>query len=300
MITTRLSGNATANETTATGRGSIRYVTSVPPACCGANAPRILITVREPRASLKPEASARLPHRNLRITFRRRSPHWSGLSAVIIEPDLPISTTRVAYVLAHPNRQQCAQRIGEDPVLRAGRLSPAFGHLLRRRLNRHSSCILSHRSGISSAIRDDGLERQVQRRTDSSRGSERRSAVRGDVCEKRRLAGSVRGMACCPTQVSGRGHCMAARRASLGHRELVTHSGAGCSSPGAVAGPQAEPSRTGRGRAPRTMRHPQGEELVIRIGEGPTAADRHETRVAVFLEDHTQNHVSHSVMRAVE
>jgi len=48
------------------------------------------------------------------------------------------------------------------------------------------------------------------------------------------------------------------------------------------------------------MRHPQGEELVIRIGEGPTAADRHETRVAVFLEDHTQNHVSHSVMRAVE
>jgi hypothetical protein len=27
---------------------------------------------------------------------------------------------------------------------------------------------------------------------------------------------------------------------------------------------------------------------VIRIGEGPTAADCHETRVAVFREDHTQ------------
>jgi hypothetical protein len=33
---------------------------------------------------------------------------------------------------------------------------------------------------------------------------------------------------------------------------------------------------------------PQGEELVIRIGEGPTAADRHETMVAVFREDHTR------------
>ena len=29
-------------------------------------------------------------------------------------------------------------------------------------------------------------------------------------------------------------------------------------------------------------------ELVIRIGEGPTAADRHEARVAVFREDHSQ------------
>jgi hypothetical protein len=28
---------------------------------------------------------------------------------------------------------------------------------------------------------------------------------------------------------------------------------------------------------------------VIRIGEGPTPADRHETRVAVFREDHRQH-----------
>ncbi len=28
---------------------------------------------------------------------------------------------------------------------------------------------------------------------------------------------------------------------------------------------------------------------MIRFGEGPTAADRHETRVAVFREDHTQH-----------
>src|SRR5262249_14677520 len=37
----------------------------------------------------------------------------------------------------------------------------------------------------------------------------------------------------------------------------------------------------------RTRCRPQGEELVIRIGEGPTTADRHETRVALFREDHT-------------
>src|SRR3989475_8088036 len=34
---------------------------------------------------------------------------------------------------------------------------------------------------------------------------------------------------------------------------------------------------------------PIGREAVIRIGEGPTAADRHETRVAVLREDHTQH-----------
>jgi len=39
----------------------------------------------------------------------------------------------------------------------------------------------------------------------------------------------------------------------------------------------------------RARRRPQGEELVIRIGEDPTAADRHETTVAVFREDHTQH-----------
>lgn len=32
---------------------------------------------------------------------------------------------------------------------------------------------------------------------------------------------------------------------------------------------------------------PQGEETVVRIGEGPTTSDRHETRVTVFREDHT-------------
>src|SRR5712671_6112987 len=54
----------------------------------------------------------------------------------------------------------------------------------------------------------------------------RTELVRGNVCDDRRLAGSVRSMAWCPAQVPGRGHCMAARGASLGHRDLATDPGA--------------------------------------------------------------------------
>jgi hypothetical protein len=51
--------------------------------------------------------------------------------------------------------------------------------------------------------------------------------VRGDVCDGPCLASSVRGMPCCPTQVSGRAHCVAARRASLHHLDLTTRPSAG-------------------------------------------------------------------------
>src|SRR5215472_7515568 len=53
----------------------------------------------------------------------------------------------------------------------------------------------------------------------------RTELVRGDVCDGRGLAGSVRGMPCCPIQVSGRGVCMAGRRASLGHGDLAARPG---------------------------------------------------------------------------
>src|SRR4029077_14391553 len=114
----------------------------------------------------------------------------------------------------------------------------------------------------------------------------RTELVRGDVRDDRRLAGSKRGMACCPTQVSGRGHCMATRRASLGHRDLASH-------------PRADLlDRLTRSRVQRPSRleevedvlrarcRPQGKQLVIGIGERPTAADRHETTVAMLREDH--------------
>src|SRR5438876_10636052 len=51
----------------------------------------------------------------------------------------------------------------------------------------------------------------------------RTELVRRDVCDGRGLTGSVCGMPCCPAQVSGRGHCVAGRIASLGHRDLAAH-----------------------------------------------------------------------------
>ena len=117
----------------------------------------------------------------------------------------------------------------------------------------------------------------------------RTELVRGDVCDGRGLAGSVRGMPCCPTQVSRRAHCMATRRPSLHHLHLATHPGAGLL------------DRLTRSRVLRLRRReavedvlrarcrPQGEEPVIRIGEGPTAAAGDETRVAIFREDHRQH-----------
>jgi hypothetical protein len=110
--------------------------------------------------------------------------------------------------------------------------------------------------------------------------------VRGDVRDDPGLAGRVRGMPCCPTQVSGRGHCMAGRRASLGHLHLATH-------------PRASMlDRHTRSWVFRLSRleqvkdvlgarcRPKSKELVIRIGEDPTAADRHEARVSDLREDH--------------
>src|SRR5262245_11380190 len=83
----------------------------------------------------------------------------------------------VEYELANRLRQLVAW----PPALEASR---AFAVVLRRR----STC---------------GLDRV---------GS-RAELVRGDVCDGRSLAGSVRRMPCCPTQVSGRAHRMAGRRA---------------------------------------------------------------------------------------
>ncbi len=113
--------------------------------------------------------------------------------------------------------------------------------------------------------------------------------VCGDVRDGPGLASSVRGMPCSPTQVSGRAHCMAARRASLHHLDLPTHPSAGML------------DRLARSRVLRLSQlehvkdvfrarcRPQSQKLVIRIGEGPTAADRHEARVSDLRENHGWN-----------
>src|SRR4051812_8663203 len=92
--------------------------------------------------------------------------------------------------------------------------------------------------------------------------------VRGDVCDRPRLAGSVRGMPCCPTQVSGRAHCMAARRPGLHHRDLTTHPGAGVLDrfTGSCV---LRPKRLEQvEHVLRAQRCPKSKETMIRISEG--------------------------------
>src|SRR4051794_31432474 len=110
--------------------------------------------------------------------------------------------------------------------------------------------------------------------------------VRGDVRDDPGLASGVRDMPCRPTQVSRSGHCAAGRRASLGHPRLATHPGASVL------------DRLTRSWVFRLSRleqvkdvlrarcRPKSQELMIRIGEGPTAADRHEARISDLRQDH--------------
>jgi hypothetical protein len=113
--------------------------------------------------------------------------------------------------------------------------------------------------------------------------------VRGDVRDHRRLTGRVRGMPGGSAQVSGRAHCMAARRTRLRHRDLATCPGT-CLLNCLMRSWVRRLSRLEEVKdVLRARCRPPGEELVMRIGEGPAAADRHETRVAVFREDHRQH-----------
>src|SRR5215472_10600270 len=103
--------------------------------------------------------------------------------------------------------------------------------------------------------------------------------VRGDVGDDRGLASGVRGVPCCPTQVPGCRHGMAARRAGLGHLDLAAHPGAGlldCLTRSWVLRlSQLEEVKD----VLRARSRPHSEEPVTRIGEGPTAADRHEAGI---------------------
>jgi hypothetical protein len=113
--------------------------------------------------------------------------------------------------------------------------------------------------------------------------------VRGDVRDNPGLARSVGGMPCCSTEVPGCTHCMTARGASLHHLDLATHPGAcmlDCLTRSWVLGL----SRLEKVKNVLCAQcRPKSEEMVIRVGEDPTAADRHETRVSDTREDHGQN-----------
>jgi hypothetical protein len=110
--------------------------------------------------------------------------------------------------------------------------------------------------------------------------------MRRDVCDDPGLACSVGGMPSCSTQVSGSAHCMAARRTSLGHLDLATRPSAGMLDRLSRSW-VFWPSRLEKVKNVLCARcRPQSQEMVIRIGEGPTAADRHEARISDLLEDH--------------
>lgn len=110
--------------------------------------------------------------------------------------------------------------------------------------------------------------------------------VRGDVCDDPRLASSVRGIPCCPTQVSGRAHGMPARRACLHHLDLTTHPGSGVLDSFTWAWVLTLNRLEQVKDVLRARRRPKSEEMMIRISKGPTATKRNEARVSNVREDH--------------
>jgi hypothetical protein len=114
----------------------------------------------------------------------------------------------------------------------------------------------------------------------------RAKLVRGNMGDGPGLASGVCGMPCRTMQVSGRAHRVASRCASFHHLDLAAHPRAGML------------DRVTRSWVPglsrleevydvlRACGGPESEELVIRIRESPTTADRYEARVPDFREDH--------------
>ena len=106
------------------------------------------------------------------------------------------------------------------------------------------------------------------------------------MAHRRGLAGSVRGMPCCPTQVSGRGVGMAGRRAGLCPRDLTPRPGT----------PEVDrPTWTVVVRpcllevvqhVLRAVRRPHREKTMIVVLEGPAATHGDEPRIPDLGEDH--------------
>jgi hypothetical protein len=116
------------------------------------------------------------------------------------------------------------------------------------------------------------------------------------MAHRRGLAGSVRGMPCCPTQVSGRGVCMAGRRAGLSPRDLTTRPGT----------PEVDgPTRTVILRPHllevvehvlRAVGRPDGEKPMVVVLEGSAATDGDEPRIPDLGEDHNASTCSGEIL----
>ncbi len=110
--------------------------------------------------------------------------------------------------------------------------------------------------------------------------------VRGNVRDHRRLTGSIRGMARSSAQISGRRHCMAARRAGLRHRDLAARPGPsllnGVTRPRVHRLSLLEEVQD----VLRTGGCPQGEEMVMIIGQTPASSNGYKSGIARFRENH--------------
>jgi hypothetical protein len=109
--------------------------------------------------------------------------------------------------------------------------------------------------------------------------------MRGNVRDRRRLTGSICGIARRSALVFGR-HCVTSRGAGLGHRGLAARPCPGLLD--CVTRPRVRRLRRLKEVQDvlRTRSRPQGEQVMVRIRECATAADGDEARVANFGEDH--------------
>ena len=114
----------------------------------------------------------------------------------------------------------------------------------------------------------------------------RAEIVLGDVRDARGLTSGVCGVPCGAPQVAGRTHGVSARRAGLHHRDLAAYPGTG------VVDRVARPRVVRLRRLEEVedvlgaRRGPQGQPLVVGIGERATAANGHQARVPGLRKDH--------------
>ena len=112
------------------------------------------------------------------------------------------------------------------------------------------------------------------------------------MAHRRGLAGSVRGMPWCPAQVSGRGVCMAGRRAGLSPRDLAPRPGTPeVDRPTWTVVLRPCPLEVVE-RVLRAVSRPQREKTMIVVFEGPAATYGDEPRIPDLGEDHQSAHLA--------
>jgi hypothetical protein len=206
--------------------------------------------------------SAKRVRRQIRSGHRRRAPHVRPAGGGgDVTADVP--THALKRLLGNAGAQTRSQQLNTDQQMSfRNRWSSSTSSRIASgswsRCHRHS-----RRPALSPSPSRCGSTYGLDR------VGGRAELVGGDVCDGRGLAGSVRGMPCCTTEVSGRGHRMAGRRASLSHGDCSTRPGS----------PEFDrvtrPRVLGLSRLEevedvlRARCRPQGQELVIRVGEVP-------------------------------